>query len=169
KTTLQYIEAGIDIRITPIPSHDSLIHLTINGQISEFLPFSNAGEFLVEDNRIQTEVDVKDGHSLILGGLIMEQTNTFEGGVPLLKDIPLLGLLFKSKRQIKNYVERVMYITPYLHPISELSEYEKIRGLTPIESKIEQVIEQDPNFLQYDKSKKSLKRNRKVRRQNRNN
>ena len=168
-TTLQNVEAGIDIRITPVPTHDSLVHLNISGRISEFLPFSNAGEFLVEDNSIQTEVDVKDGHTLILGGLIVEQTNTVDGGVPLLKDIPLLGLLFKNKREIKNYVERVMYITPYLHPISEVSEYEKIRGMTPLESKIEEVIEQDPEFLKYEKSKKSVRKNRKARRRNRNN
>ncbi|MBX2872931.1 MAG: type II and III secretion system protein [Saprospiraceae bacterium] len=168
-TSLQNIEAGIDIRIIPVPTHDSLIHLNINGQISEFLPFSSAGEFLVEDNSIKTEVDVRNGHTLILGGLIMEQTNTVNGGVPLLKDIPVLGQLFKSKREIKSYVERVMYITPYLHPVDDLNRYEQIRQMTPLESKVEEVIEQDPEFLKYNKSKKSIRRNRKAARKNRTN
>lgn len=168
-TSLQNIEAGIDIRIIPIPTHDSLIHLNINGQISEFLPFSSAGEFLVEDNSIRTEVDVRNGHTLILGGLIMEQTNTVNGGVPVLKNIPLLGQLFKSKREIKSYVERVMYITPYLHPIGDLSEYEQIRQMTPLEISIEEIIEQDPDFLKYKKSKKSIRKNRKAARKNKNN
>lgn len=168
-TSLQNIEAGIDLRIIPVPTHDSLIHLNINGQISEFLPFSSAGEFLVEDNSIKTEVDVRSGHTLILGGLIKEQTNTVNGGVPILKDIPLLGQVFKSKREIKSYVERVMYITPYLHPIGETSDYERIRKMTPLESKVEEIIEQDPNFLKYKNSKRSLRKNRKAARKNKNN
>lgn len=165
-TTLQNIEAGINLSILPIPTHDSLVHLNINGAISEFLPFSNSGEFLIEENSINTEVDVFDGHTLILGGLILEETNTVEGGVPVLKSIPLLGNLFKNKREVKNYVERVMYITPYLHPIEDIGRYEELRKMTPLENEVETIIEQDPEFLQYEKTKKSMRRNRRASKQN---
>lgn len=165
-TTLQNIEAGIQLNVTPIPTHDSLVHLDISGKVSEFLPFSTAGEFVIEENDINTKVNVKDGQTLILGGLIIEKTNELEGGIPLLRKIPLLGLLFKSKRQIKNYVERVMYITPYLHPIKDLSEYENIRRITPLEQEVEEVIESDPQFLRYENTKKSMKKNRRRNRQN---
>ncbi|MCB0637625.1 MAG: type II and III secretion system protein [Lewinella sp.] len=169
-TTLQTIEAGISLNITPVPTHDSLIHLNINGVISEFLPFSNSGEFIVEENRIMTEVDVLDGNTLILGGLILEETNTVEGGIPLLKDIPLLGNLFKNRREIKNYVERVMYITPYLHPIEDIGRYEELRRMTPLEMEIQDIIERDPDFLQYENSQGSMERNRRAaRRAGRNN
>lgn len=160
-TTLQNIEAGIMLNVTPVPTHDSLIHLNIQGKVSEFLPFSSAGEFLVEENDITTQVTVHDGQTLIIGGLIVEETNTLEGGVPFLRKIPLLGLLFKSKKEVKNYVERVMYITPYLHPIENEAEYENIRKMTPFENTVEKIIEQDPAFLRYDKTEKSMKRNRK--------
>lgn len=162
-TTLQNIEAGIEMLITPVPTHDSLVHLNINGTVSEFLPFSQAGEFLIEENSINTSVDVRDGETLIIGGLILEETNTLEGGVPVLKDIPLLGLLFKKKRNVTNYVERVMYITPYLHPIGDLAEYENIRDLTPFERQVEEVIETDPGFLKYENTKKSMRKNRRSR------
>ena len=165
-TTLQNIEAGIDLKVTPVPTHDSLIHLNVNGIISEFLPFSNAGEFLIEENSVITDVDVQNGHTLILGGLILEQTTTLDGGTPVLRHIPLLGLLFKNKRVIKNYVERVLYITPYLHPIVDVGEYERIRKMTPFENEVEEIIEQDPEFLKYDKTKESMKRNRRERRRN---
>ncbi len=168
-TSLQNIEAGIDLRVTPVPTHDSIIHLQISGVISEFLPFSNSGEFLIEENSITTEVDVRDGHTLILGGLIIENTNILEGGVPILKSIPLLGMLFKNKREIKNYIERVMYITPYLHPITDIGAYQEIRKMTPLENEVEQVIEQDPEFLQYNKSKKTMRKNRKAARKARKN
>ncbi|MBK8966288.1 MAG: type II and III secretion system protein [Lewinellaceae bacterium] len=161
-TTLQNIEAGINLSVTPVPTHDSLIHLNIQGRVSEFLPFSSAGEFLIEENNISTLVTVLDGHTLIIGGLIVEETNTLEGGVPFLRKIPLLGLLFKSKKEVKNYVERVIYITPYLHPIENESEYQNIRKMTPFENTVEQIIEQDPAFLKYDKTTKSIRRNRKA-------
>ncbi|MCB9315418.1 MAG: type II and III secretion system protein [Lewinellaceae bacterium] len=163
-TTLQNIEAGINLAVTPIPTHDSLIHLDIQGKVSEFLPFSASGEFMIEENDIQTRVTINDGQTLIIGGLITEETNILEGGVPFLRNIPLLGFLFKNKRKVKNYVERVMYITPYLHPIENEAEYENIRKMTPFENTIEKIIEQDPEFLQYNKTEKSVRENRKVRR-----
>lgn len=161
-TTLQNIEAGINLSVTPVPTHDSLIHLNIQGRVSEFLPFSSTGEFLVEENNISTQVTVLDGQTLIIGGLILEETNSLEGGVPFLRKIPVLGMLFKSKKEVKNYVERVIYITPYLHPIENESEYQNIRKMTPFENTVEKIIEQDPEFLQYDKTKKSIRRNQKA-------
>lgn len=167
-TTLQSIEAGIQLSVIPTPTHDSLVHLDITGKVSEFLPFSSAGEFSVEENAITTQVDVRDGQTLIIGGLILEETNILQGGVPILSKIPVLGLLFKNKREIKNYIERVIYITPYLHPIEDLGEYEGIRKMTPFEEEVEKIIETDPDLMQYEKTKKSLKKNRRARRQNRN-
>ena len=167
-TTLQNIEAGIMLEVTPVPTHDSIIHLDVQGKVSEFLPFSASGEFLIEENEITTQVTVLDGQTLIIGGLIIEETNILEGGVPGLRKIPLLGALFKSKREVTNYVERVMYITPYLHPIENESEYHNIRKMTPFENTIEQIIEQDPEFLQYNKTKKSVQKNRKAGKQQQN-
>lgn len=161
-TSLQSIEAGIQLNVTPVPTHDSLVHLNIQGKVSEFLPFSSSGEYLVEENDINTQVDVRDGQTLIIGGLIAEETNVLEGGVPFLRKIPLIGLLFKNKREVKNYVERVIYITPYLHPVENESEYKNIRKMTPFESNVEQIIEQDPEFLQYNTTEKSMRENRKA-------
>ncbi len=165
-TTLQNIEAGIQLSVTPTATHDSLIHLDVSGKVSEFLPFSSAGEFAIEENDINTKVDVRDGQTLIIGGLIMEETNEFEGGIPLLRKIPLLGLLFKTKRTIKNYVERVIYITPYLHPIGDAQGYSAVRKMTPLEQEVEEIIENDPEFLRYKNTKKAVKKN--SRRGNRN-
>lgn len=167
-TSLQNVEAGIQLSILPVPTHDSLIHLNVNGKVSEFLPFSSAGEFIIEENDITTSVDVRDGQTLIIGGLIMEKTNNFEGGIPFLRKIPLLGLLFKTKKEIKNYVERVIYITPYLHPIEDADSYERVRKMTPLENTIEEIIESDPDFLKYEGTKKSMRKNRRKRRQNQN-
>lgn len=162
-TTLQSIEAGIELHILPIPTHDSLVHLDVHGSISEFLPFSETGEFLIGENSIDTKVDVHDGETLIIGGLIVEETNTVIAGVPVLKDIPLLGLLFRKKREVTNYIERVMYITPYLHPIGALGQYQDIRDLTPLEREAEQVIETDPGFLRYNNTKNAMRKNRRRR------
>ncbi|GJM36517.1 MAG: hypothetical protein DHS20C18_55180 [Saprospiraceae bacterium] len=86
----------------------------------------------------------------------------------MLKEIPLLGNLFKTKRELKNYVEWVMYITPCLHPIEDIGRYEELRKMTPFENEVEQIIETDPDFLQYQKTKKSLRRNRRAARKKNN-
>lgn len=159
-TTLQTVEAGIEMYVTPTPTHDSLIHLDIQGTVSEFLPFSAEGEFLIEENYINTKVDVYHGQTLIMGGLIIETTNDLDGGFPILKDIPLLGFLFKKKQKINNYVERVIYITPYLHPLGEQPDYRQLRERDPYQKEIEQLIETDPDFLKYRDTEKVKRRKR---------
>ena len=159
-TTLQNISAGIELDIEPTMINDDLIKLRMRGFVSEFLPFSASGEFLREANSIQTVVDVKPGETLIIGGMIKEEYNNLNGGVPILKDIPILGYLFKRKRRIKTYIERVMYITPHINYGNTVEDYQKIREKSQLEKDISEMIERDPNFIKYKKTKKAYKKRR---------
>lgn len=160
-TTLQDISAGIDLKIEPMPLSDSMINLKVKGIISEFLPFSATGEFTREHDEIETVVDVKHGESLIIGGMIKEEYNDLEGGFPVLKDIPLIGLLFKKKRRIKLWIERVLYITPHILSPNDPIPYEKLREATPLIQQNEKIVEEDPDLIQYKQTKKAFKKRKK--------
>jgi type IV pilus assembly protein PilQ len=55
---------------------------------------------------------VQDGETAIIGGLIRSVENELESGVPVLKDLPLVGLLFKRSSVVKNSRELVVFVTP---------------------------------------------------------
>lgn len=160
-TTLQDISAGIDLKIEPMPLSDSIINLKVKGIISEFLPFSATGEFTREYDEIETVVDVKHGESLIVGGMVKEEYNDLEGGVPGLKDIPLIGLLFKKKRRIKLWIERVLYITPHILTPNDPIPYEELRKATPLIQQNEKLVEEDPDLIKYQQTKKAFKKRKK--------
>lgn len=160
----QQLSAGIDLFVTPVPTSDSIIHLDVHGTISEFLPLTiggTGGSTLTEEhNEIKTKVDVKDGQTLIIGGLVQEEVLEVDAGIPGLRKIPLLGLLFKKKEKIKLYIERVLYITPYLHPVTDEGHYQTVRKPTPLEQSTQEIIESDPEFIRYERVNKAFKKRR---------
>jgi type II secretory pathway component GspD/PulD (secretin) len=57
---------------------------------------------------------VKDGETIVLGGILKDTSQDAETGVPYLKDIPVLGWLFKNQRVQKDFEELMVFITPRL-------------------------------------------------------
>ena len=96
---------------------DSLIKLTVMPEVSS-LDFVNA--VLLQGfripalltRRIEATVDVRRNTSLVLSGLFNQQDERVKTGVPLLKDIPILGQLFSSTRFQKNESELIVVVTP---------------------------------------------------------
>ena len=63
---------------------------------------------------MSTNLSLRDGSSVIIGGLMSRRSTDGDGGVPYLKDIPLLGSLFKSKTVRHNKTELILMIVPYI-------------------------------------------------------
>ena len=61
-----------------------------------------------------TRAIIRDGQTVVIGGLIGNTREKIESGVPLLKDIPLLGYLFKRETVTTNRTELAIFVTPYL-------------------------------------------------------
>ena len=68
----------------------------------------------ITTREIDTKLALKDGQTIFMGGLIANITNTVDTGVPWLKDIPLLGWLFKYQKEQVDKKELLMMITPYV-------------------------------------------------------
>jgi len=172
---LQDIEAGITLTVTPTATANGIVRMDVLGTISQFLTIDLTSEdaaFRTETSEIKTNVDVKDGETLIIGGVIKEVDNNIDAGLPWLRKIPILGYLFKRKRIEKQYTERVMYITPRIVRGSEINanesieRYRSIRQKREIEIEVENEIETDPGLLKYKRvkggfSRRKERRNRK--------
>ena len=111
---------GILLDITPEISDNGTIMLRINPTISSFRDETQLNDPKRElapdttDNKMSTVVRIKDGQTLILGGLITNANSFQENGVPVLKEIPLVKYLFSSTSKVSNRKELVFVVTPHI-------------------------------------------------------
>ena len=114
---------GILLNITPEITRNDQIILRINPSISELRNPDELDKSVNErgfreiapdttEKKISTVVKVKDGATLILGGLISNTKNFMINGVPILKDVPLFGNLFRSKKINNKRFELVFILRP---------------------------------------------------------
>ena len=112
--SVQYIPEGVALEVTPIVSPGSnVISFKIRVGVSEFVGFQSDNPITTE-RVATTEVSVESGMTVVIGGLIKDKTIDSENGIPFLKDIPLLGWLFKNKTKSKDKTELLIFITPEL-------------------------------------------------------
>ncbi len=110
--TVEYIPEGIDLCVTPVVSPGSnLISLKININVSEFVSFVS-GNPVTKERAAQTEVTIESGKTVIIGGLMTESVTATNKGIPLLKDLPIIGFLFKNKTNIKERTELLVFLSP---------------------------------------------------------
>jgi general secretion pathway protein D len=111
---------GVILDITPQISENGNIILSIAPKISAFkdpTQLNNPNRDMppdTKDNTMLSIVKLKDNDTLILGGLITNDTSLSVNGVPVLKEIPLIKYLFSSKEEVSNKKELVFVITPHI-------------------------------------------------------
>lgn len=111
--TLESLEAGVLLNVTPNVLDAGYVDLLVEGEVSVFVP-APQGQFAIARQSVETRVLVESGKTLVIGGLVTKEVASTESGVPGLRRIPILGNLFKSKSRDVRYIETVVYITPYI-------------------------------------------------------
>jgi len=116
--TVQREEVGVKLRITPHINPDGYITTEITPEVSSVTDFKGANNDLpvVSTRQATTTVRLKDGNSVVIGGLLSEQKNTQVTKVPLLGDIPFLGLLFRHQVTQLEKSDLVIEVTPHIMP-----------------------------------------------------
>lgn len=120
QTTIQYKSVGIKLEITPRINKERFVDLKISQETSNVdlaAAFSQPAFFT---RSTQTNVVIKDKQTLVIGGLMETTISHSDSGIPILKDIPILGHLFKVKSDRVRKTELIIFITP--HVISNVSE-----------------------------------------------
>lgn len=113
-SAVQYRNTGIALKVRPVINSGNRIDLDITQEVSKAA--DSVGDLgpAIYTRKVDTKLSLKDGSSIILAGLISNDTNTSDNGVPLLKDIPGIGTLFKSKKVGSTKTELIILITPYI-------------------------------------------------------
>ena len=114
--TVQYKDTGVILNVTPRINDDGIILLDIDQQVSSVKDQTTAGvdSPTISTKQIKTKLAVKDGQSILMGGLIDRNDTVNDSGIPLLKDVPGLGWLFKSHSVTHNKKELMIMVTPYV-------------------------------------------------------
>lgn len=108
--------AGITLEISPTISPNRYLRLNINLEVSRFVgtfdPNSATGGGIVLRRSIRTQVTMPTESTMIIGGVIEDSESYNDGGFPILKDIPILGYLFRSSENVTNKTNLYFFVTP---------------------------------------------------------
>ncbi|MHC4212206.1 MAG: secretin N-terminal domain-containing protein [Planctomycetota bacterium] len=111
--TIKWREVGVSLKVTPHLTRDGLLRLTIAPEFGVLVSqHPTTGAPTIDTRKLSTIAMVKDGATVVLGGLRKKEVSTRVNKIPLLGDIPLIGLLFRFESEDTKNVELVVFITP---------------------------------------------------------
>ncbi|MAD23900.1 MAG: hypothetical protein CMO44_06955 [Verrucomicrobiales bacterium] len=137
----QFLNVGITLDVTPYITPDDLVVMEIAQTISELEGFVDMGGGQTDgagmkapqttEREASSTISVKDGDTILLGGFIRSAKTDTESGVPFLKDVPLLGNLFKNNSKTNKRSELLVLIRPTILDTPEeaalMSQKERMR------------------------------------------
>jgi general secretion pathway protein D len=111
---IETLDVGVILNVTPQIRPDNSVLLEVEQVVSSARQASTtAGDNpVIAQRSVTSQVLVQSGYSVLLGGLITERTDTGEGGVPILRDIPVVGGAFGQTRNVQARSELLIMITP---------------------------------------------------------
>ncbi len=117
--TVQYQDVGIILRVTPFITQEGLVEMIVSPEISSLsattIPIGNNVSSPVIDKRsADTVVVTPSDKTIVIGGLISSQLGDRDSKVPILGDIPLVGLAFKRKQKTDVKTELLIFLTPHV-------------------------------------------------------
>lgn len=119
--TIERKDVGITLTVKPQVNEGDAVTLDITQEISSVsnAKVAQAQDIITNTRSVKTRVLVQDGQTLVLGGLISDETQDGDAGVPYLSKIPLIGLLFKQSERTQKKSNLMIFIQPRIIRDSE--------------------------------------------------
>ncbi len=128
--TVQFQDVGTSLTIIPTINQDDYVSVQILQEVStltsQTIP-SALNAPVISTREASTRATIRDGQTVVIGGLIGSSKEQLNLGVPFLKDIPVLGNLFKRQSTRVNRTELAIFVTPYIVRTDETAEQLKER------------------------------------------
>jgi type IV pilus assembly protein PilQ len=112
-TVIQLVPAGTELIVTPHVSGDNRINMSLNPKKKSYT-IDATGNPIIAEQSAQTNVVVSDGETVVIAGLTSNESQNIEGGIPVLKDIPIIGNLFKTSNKTNSKKDLVIFVTPHI-------------------------------------------------------
>ena len=113
---IQYVDVGTKLFVTPSIKRDGQVQLKVRPEVStsEVVTFDTNRIPIVTSTEAETNVLVKSGTTLIIGGLIENKDSRTDSQLPIIGSIPILGLPFRGTTSTKEKTELVVFLTPQI-------------------------------------------------------
>jgi general secretion pathway protein D len=118
-------DAGITLSISPTISSGNFLRLNISLEVSRFsTPFdpTSVTPGVRISRRVETQITLPSGNTMVLGGVLEDTVTEQDSGIPFLKDIPILGWLFRSYQDQKQKTNLYFFVTPTILDEDDFSD-----------------------------------------------
>ena len=139
-STVQYVNTGVNLSVTPSVNAGNLVTMQIDQAVTDTAGVDpTTGQSIFMQRQISSQVAVRSGQSIVLGGLIKNNETRGKSGLPLLQELPIVGNLFGTNNRTGDRTELIVIITPKVvrtdPEIREVSEElrDRLRGLNALE------------------------------------
>ncbi len=112
-TVVKMIDAGTELTVTPHVTSEDRIMLDLYPKKKSY-QLTATGVPVINEQSAQTNVVVNDGETVVIAGLTSDEKHDSEKGIPILKDIPLLGHLFKKTGKTVDKKDLIIFVTPHI-------------------------------------------------------
>ncbi len=166
RNSISYQAVGIILKVTPFITSDGLVQMIVQPSTSALDPSSSvavsAGVFapVIDVRSADTVVITPDGQTVVIGGLMRNDSGEVTSKIPLLGDIPLLGNLFKHRSTSNQKTELLIFLTPHViaapSQLASLAATERNHVLIPksySEEQLDRFLEKVPTKKEDTKTK----------------
>ncbi len=113
---VEYINVGVNLQILPRVTGNGGVDASVYSQVSSVTGFTSSNDPQISTRQAQTKVNVQEGQSLVIGGLLQQRDIRNLQKIPLLGDLPLVGALFRFYTETRQNTNLVITITPHVIP-----------------------------------------------------
>lgn len=167
-SSIQQLQIGVTLSVLPLINAEGLVVMDIRQKIQdvgEEVAIANVGNVpSTIDREANAKVAVRDGETIMVGGMISSSKSDAKSGVPILKDIPILGALFRTTRNLDTRRELVILIRPTVlqTPEAAAAFAKDQRNALPATSAAADEFEESERKLQEEERLRVEKKNRKL-------
>lgn len=125
---VSYVDIGIRLEVVPHVRKDDTgpyVNIQLMPEVSYLVGTAN-GAPVRSIRRSEQNANVRDGQTLVLGGIYRNDRKMLEQGVPGLKEVPLVGSLFKHVERVEDQTELVVFVTPSIHTTPDSVTWERM-------------------------------------------
>ncbi len=157
-TDFRYEDVGLTLKVTPRISRNDYVNLTVHAELKDLSAQTILNASVINKREADATVIVPDGHTVILGGLMRDNDSVVENKIPVLGDIPIIGVLFKQTTTALLKTELLIFLTPHIVKNTEdiqritSSSNEKLETIKEVES-VKELKSAVHNVVDYNREK----------------
>jgi type II secretory pathway component GspD/PulD (secretin) len=144
-SSTQFKKVGVTLNVTATLTEGNLIFLSLNAEQNVAVGQSATDVPVIDTRTTQSEVLLRDGQVVVLGGLRRKEFTKQTSQIPILGDIPLVGLLFRYTDTVVNNTELIVFLSPHIYKDNEPIPEEAMKKFRELKNRPMPSLEKDEN------------------------